>query len=117
MTIFPLYIKYQLLPFLSSEWTQQIVEASTVSIPVTNKRTIPHIKQNNSLKRFQRQHKTLLQIIQYLGKTFERQRTLQALRNSIKEEYKQLNNEKWNNLIENTDKERNGKDYTGCQER
>ena len=36
---------------------------------------------------------------------------MQTLRNDIKEEYKQLNNEKWNNLIEKTDKERNCKDY------
>ena len=99
------------IDILSSEWTQQIVEASTASIPIINKRTIPHIKQNNRLKRLQRQHKTLLQIIQYLGPSFERQRILQTLRNDIKEEYKQLNNEKWNNLIEKTDKERNCKDY------
>ena len=89
----------------------QIVEASTASIPITNKRTIPHIKQYNRLKRLQRSHKTLLQIIQYLGPSFERQRILQTLRNDIKEEYKQLNNEKWNNLIDKTDKERNCKDY------
>ena len=99
------------IDILSSEWTQQIVEASTASIPITNKRTIPHIKRNNRLKRLQRQHKILLQIIQYLGPTFERQRILQTLRNDIKEEYKQLNNEKWNKLIENTDEERNCKDY------
>ena len=32
---------------LSSEWTNQIVQASLSAILITNKRIIPHIKPNN----------------------------------------------------------------------
>ena len=48
---------------LASEWTQQLVQASIASIPITNKRIMPHIKQNNRLKNLQRQHRTLLESI------------------------------------------------------
>ena len=78
---------------LASEWTQQLVQASIVSIPVTTKRVIPHIKQNNRLKTLQRQHRTLIERILILGPSYDRQRSLQSLRFDIKEEYKQLNNE------------------------
>ena len=39
------------------------------------------------------------------------QETLYILRNEIKEEYKYLNNDKWNELIAKTDTERNNKDF------
>ena len=70
---------------LASEWTQQLVQASIASIPITTKRIIPHIKQNNRLKNLQRQHRTLLESIFLLGPSYDRQRNLQSLRNDIKE--------------------------------
>ena len=96
---------------LPSEWTNQIVQASLSAIPITNKRIIPHIKPNNRLKNLQAQHTALLQSIQNFGPSYERQETLNLLRNEIKEEYKNLNNDKWNELIANTDTERNNKDF------
>ena len=74
---------------LSSEWTQQfLVQASIASIPKTFKRIILHIKQNHKLKNFQRQHRTSLESIFLLGPSYDRQRSLQSLRNDIKQEYK-----------------------------
>ena len=96
---------------LASEWTQQLVQASIASIPITTKIIIPHIKQNNRLKNLQRQHRSLLESIFLLGPSYDRQRSLQSLRNDIKEEYKQLNSKKLNDLIDKTDKERNNKDF------
>ena len=96
---------------LSSEWTNQIVQASLSAIPTTNKGIIPHIKPNNRLKYLQAQHTALLQLIQNFGPSYERQETLNSLRNEIKEKYKNLNNDKWNDLIAKTDTERNNKDF------
>ena len=95
-----------MIKILASEWTQHLVQASITSIPITTKRIIHHIKQNNSLKNLQRQHRTLLESIFLLGPSYERQRSLQSLKNDIKEEYNQLNSEKWNDLINKTDKEK-----------
>ena len=95
---------------ISSEWTNQIVQASLSAIPTTNKRIIPHMKPNNRLKYLQAQI-ALLQLIQKLGPSYEKQEIFNSLRNEIKEEYKNLNNDKWNELIAKTDTERNNKDF------
>ena len=61
------------------------------------------------MKNLQTQHTALLQLIQNFGPSYERQETLNSLRNEIKEEYD--NNDKWNDLIARTDTERNNKDF------
>ena len=96
---------------ISSEWTNQIVQASLSAIPITSKRIVPHIKPNNRLKYLQAQYTALLQLIQNFCPSYEKQETINLLRNGIKEEYKNLNNDKWNELIANTDTERNYKDF------
>ena len=99
---------------LSSEWTNQIAQASLSVIPIINKRIIPHIMSNNRLKNLQTQHTALIQLIQNFDPSYERQETLNySLRNEIflKEEYRNLNGDKWNELKAKTDTERNNKDF------
>ena len=79
---------------ISSEWTNQVAQASLSAIPITSKRIVPHIKPNNRLKYLQAQHTALLQSIQNFGPSYERQETLNLLRNGIKEEYKTMINGK-----------------------
>ena len=91
----------------ATNWTSQIQKASTESIPTTTVRTIPHIKPTPYLKNIQTQHQQIIDEIQMFGPSYNRQQNLLNLRREIKIKYQELYTEKWNELVNNTDHERN----------
>ena len=95
----------------ATNWTSQIQKASTESIPTTTVRTIPHIKPTPYLKNLQTQHQQIIDEIQMFGPSYNRQQNLLNLRREIKTKYQELYTEKWNELVNNTDHERNSKDF------
>ena len=96
---------------LAKEWTSQITIASSKFIPTTSFRTIPHPKIPNTVRVIQEHHDNLLDEINRLGPNYERRQALTKLRQTLREEYETLKEEMWNELVEKTDKERNGKDF------
>ena len=84
-------------------WTHKVKQATHVTTPTIHYRVLSGVKQNNYIRKIQRMHKKLMNIINLHGTNIQRHQLLQTLRQNISDEYTRLNNNTWDNIIAEID--------------
>ena len=84
-------------------WTKAVIKASEDNIPTLRYRTVPGIKPNDTIRTIQQEYDSLIWIRESMGTNLEINRQINELKHRLSEEYKRLQNECWNNLIDRLD--------------
>ena len=92
-------------------WTRDIQQASDRFIPKVSYRAIPHPKTSPQIRQLETEYTRLRDNIYRLGPTVGRTKRIRELRTEIRQEYRRINRESWNEFVGKIDKERNKEDF------
>ena len=92
-------------------WTDKINNATKLTTPVLQFRTIPGIHPNHFIKKLQNMHTKLMTIIATHGTNHDRHRLLTTLRSNLRDEYNRLHQKTWDTIISKIDIDGNPKTF------
>jgi len=87
------------------EWTKAVQDATDRHVPTIHHRTIPGLRKNHAISLLEIQYQTTLDYIATYGPNPILYRRITELRHDIGQEYRQLNDINWTNLINNLNDE------------
>ena len=95
------------IDYYLEEWTRHVQDATDKFIPTIRYRTIPGIKPNDTTKLLQIQYDAAIRHIYENGPALETIRQINDLKRRLRDEYKTLQNNVWDQLITNLDLDEN----------
>lgn len=91
--------------------TTAIKYAATKNIPYSSYRTIPHNKPTEYIRQLQTQYCNLRTYIERYGANLDIMRRIKAIQIKLRQECQRISKEKWDELINNLDTNKNPKDF------
>ena len=92
-------------------WTKHIQHATEKHIPTLKYRIVPGIKPNHTIKTLQIQYDTALNYFRYNGPSLQLSRFINNLKDELQNEYRILQNETWNQIIDKINIEPNTQQF------
>ena len=84
-------------------WEKNITDISQQTIPKIHHRTIPSVNPTHEIKQIQLSYNRLLNNISTYGPSIHKHRSLLQLRYQLHQQYRNINNNNWNDLIQKLD--------------
>ena len=95
------------IDYYLEDWTKHVQDATDKFIPIIKYRTIPGIKPNDTTKLLQIQYDAAIRHIYENGPALETIRLINDLKRRLRDEYKTLQRNTWDQLITNLDIDEN----------